>query len=358
MLIIIFIAIYCVKKKDLDIEYNWHLKIKSNEQFLFPIHPDIVDVLTKKNQSKLLFDCIYQCKAIPTSSPRTLFVEDNSNFYFIKLDYPKTLGRFTCDLNNTKLVIGVKISEFLTKISDCHDSIYFFPEVAYIQASILNNQKSSGALIRKFSISNGSKNIEISYPLLPAFSLFGIDYFEPEKLPYIISELINITNKEAHIWNNYFLPLLESYWMLSLHYGLIPEPHSQNFIFSKRDSKPIVIWRDFQGFYRDEIFTYATLNDDINYHFLKRDEIQKAKTIRSFLYDWYLGHYFFDQFLNIIENYFSINRAFLIERIKDYTNSKVKNIDYFPDNCWYSMSLERPLKSRLEFIENKSLKYR
>jgi len=334
-------------------------------QALFPVHPDVVNHLAPDYLRQVVWQVQSFRNAVPTASPRTVFVfDDLQRPCCLKLDYPLILGRFPADLSGEKVWIGPHISAYLTTISSNHE-VFFLPEIDAIETTVRKDGKRSGAVLRLLEIWSPGEPVDKDLILIPAFSLFGSDKLEPKNEPLLVLLLQCADNPTEKLLCMFIEPLLESYWYLSLNHGLIPEAHAQNILyaFDSIPSYPLVVWRDFQGFYRDEsrIPKMLARTEVGTYHLIPLEDAEYAKQRRSFLYDWILGHYLLDPLISTAQLSCGVNTSGVLAGIREFTRTALAGIeaDYFPVNEWYSMSLERPQNGQyLSMIPNKNPKYR
>lgn len=330
-------------------------------EHLLPIHPDIIPMLKSAMKRQLVWHPKHIQHAVPTASPRTVTInlDHIDTPVHLKLDYPKTLGRYSNTLSGEKLHSGMIISSYLdSKISDIQFG--FLPEVAVAEAPIYVDGAVGGALIRLHEVRGIPRLLSKDSQLIPAFSLFGRDKLNPESLPLIVS----LCKNSDTLVNNFIKPVLLSYWKLSIEHGLIPEAHSQNFLFLfNRDlQRPVVVWRDFQGFLRDELLISEELLTSLlgDYHLLRASDKESAASMRSFRYDWILGEYYLKPLIATASKYCSINTASVYEHIRHITRKALSQVpqDYLPKDYWYSMSLMPVCSERLPLLKNDNPNFR
>ena len=335
---------------------------ESNGLVGFPLHPDILKDLKPEFLKQVATISDNHLWAMPTASPRTVFIE-NSPPFFIKLDYPYILGRFHSKFDGDKLRSGPIISDYLGSQKP-QEGIYFLPEISCAEISVLKDNSVSGALLRLFKpLSTSLKKLNFDC-IMPAFSLFSQDYFNPHSDLSFLEKILGTSNKEESLFNKVIEPILKSYWNLALNHGLIPEAHSQNFLLAASITKSNIdiVWRDFQGFYRDVEYSNKDFNHSLlgKYHLINKNDKSKKLIIRSFLYDWMLGFYFFNPLIKHCNKRFDIRETKITDLIKESTREKLKEsgYKYFPEKKWYSMSLKKPGIKKLDFIENTNPLYR
>lgn len=338
---------------------------KNTESMIYPVHPDNIDLLNDYYYQQSVLSPALKLKAIPTASPRTIALDDKAyQNVHLKLDYPRPLGRFSSSLSGSKLYAGPHISSYLTKCTKS-SPVYFLPEISAIECQIYKDGTPSGCVIRLNSMQGINDCDSININMVPAFSLYSPDRFNQGKLPFILSYLQIFQNPQDVFLKKFIYPLIESYFNLSINHGLIPEAHSQNILFGFRKEdleNPIVIWRDFQGFFRDESrIDPSLISDKIGtYHLLPRSNPETVRNKRSFLYDWILGFYFMNPLIDLACSYFSFSLKSIRNQIKEFTQSILNDVeeDYFPCNKWFSMSLDLPKGHYLDLISNDNPIYR
>lgn len=330
----------------------------------YPVHPDLIPRLKLNFQSQAIWEPQSVLKVTPLASPRTVATEDAmKRICCIKLDYPLELGRFSAGLSEEKLWIGPIISRYLSSPNGSKN-IYFLPEIDAIETNIFQDESKSGAILRLLEVWNSKGKFEKKLDLYPAFALFGSDRLKPDTKPLICNFIQNSSDPTEKLFVSFIKPMLESYWKLSLEFGLIPEAHAQNIIFGidPLNMQSYVIWRDFQGFFRDKERLSQPLGKMKagKYHLISPEK-NAAKYRRSFLYDWILGHYLLDPLISVAESCCEIDKNKIISNIIEITHTFLKDVgpDYLPNREWVSMSLAKPQAGEyLQMEHNKNPKYR
>jgi hypothetical protein len=145
--------------------------------------------------------------------------------------------------------------------------------------------------------------------------------------------------------------------MLSLKFGLIL------FAFKSEDTQPIAVWRDFQGFFRDEKLIDSTLLDSSlgTYHVLPAHDVDYSRQRRSFMFDWVLSNYFLNPLIDTASRHCGIDLRAVQSAVRQITLTYLTDTDaeYLPRAGYYRMSLEEPKGRFLPFEKvNTSPTYR
>lgn len=341
-----------------------YFSVNSNK-ILFPVHPDLVNLLNHKYYKQTTWQPKHGIEATPTASPRTvLLLQEPYEHLFLKLDYPLILGRFTSKLFGPKLFVGPHICSYLSTLKSAKP-IYYLPEISALEATVYENNTVSGAILRLNEVWRVNGKPVSAIKLIPAFSLFGRDHFSGDFTPLVLNLLDHSQSISKQLLEKFIYPVLDDFFTLSFEHGLIPEAQAQNFLFGYCDlnSSPLVVWRDFQGFFRDESRAHSLLlmKELGEYHLIRSKNRSYAQKRRSYLYDWILGHYFFDPLIESVDQFCSIDINFVIEGIKERANSYLKLVEknYLPNGYWYSLSLRKPRKEEhLSLHQNRNPRYR
>lgn len=335
----------------------WTEKFSIEDKIPIPIHPEVLDIILSSCPN-LASEKKMSIKVQPTSSGRTVLWENTDQAHYIKLHFPKKIGRFHRDLSIHKWLSCLEKSKEFYLYCNSFPSImgflYDFGGIFYIDKK---TGSGFGTIFREFK---PRPKISItSKLLLPAFSLFAKSNKKgrENKLLHYILDLIG--NDKYVFFSLFINPLIESFLYLSLEIGLIPECNAQNVLyeFDLEKLKTRIIFRDLGDTFVDHevrrskklhtmFCTYKSLDGIFG-----KDIFQR----RSFAYDFKLSFYILKP---LIDRYVDITRKSaesLYLDIKDVFHSKFNYSKYYFDSntYWYSYPNEDNV-GRDSYIKNRN----
>ncbi|UTA67547.1 IucA/IucC family protein [Emticicia sp. 21SJ11W-3] len=317
-------------------------EINSDENWIF-VHPDMFDNIFFLNKS-FKIKLIDQYKVVPTASGRTVQLVNTINEDYIKLHYSGILGRISRELPFFKAIAGPEISNILKKAVDeklLNKSFSFLPELGARVLINPDNMEEWGMVWRENK--PYGLNEEFSHFMLPSFSLFSMDRLNIHHFP-ILKQIIDKFNyePEQYALEKIIYPLIECYFSVVINLGLQPELNSQNLLlgFNKDFSKCSFVIRDLESVDKD--LTLMRLKD-IKFNFLSYpykciESTQFNYSIKhSFMYDFKLGESILEPIINLINQYYNIDKLRLQLKIKEYSKQFIKQLpkDFYPRNKWY-----------------------
>ena len=129
-------------------------------------------------------------------------------------------------------------------------------------------------------------------PLVPGFSLYGADFFEPEK-PLLLFELLGGRDPRTFVLEQILLPILRHWVEAFLSFGFLLEPHGQNVLLELGADGNVarIVYRDLNlgidcrrrrdlGLPVDQSNTYNQM---------------ESGEFNSITYDKFMGGHFFDR---------------------------------------------------------------
>lgn len=317
-------------------------KVILKEYIPFFIHPETLDnkindfMLTKKVQ--------------PTSSTRTVLPTENNEFA-IKLHLNKRISKFIRRLRTGSIEHSILISSELEKAKNPPSSFGYLPE------SIGVSYKGIGFIIREMIPRPFIKEKRI---LVPLFSFYSTDLKNKNHKPIFI-QLVKKQKKDPlkFFINNIIDPLFNNISYFINNHGILLEPHAQNVLVELDKNFKIkrLIHRDFQSIYIDQdIRKYKKLPKKFKKHIMGEECLKEISY--SLVYDQYIGRYVLDNFVNIINKEFKIEKSEIQERIKKvflkYFDKKL-----FPKKGYYKMKKTIFYGNKTEFEKiNKNPRYR
>lgn len=315
--------------------------LKHAETLGLPVHPDCWKfVCLKRRRAGTIHDTIL---VSPTASARTVLYADYDYPLYFKLHYPFVLGRFSAELRDHKLRLPVIISQALTVRNEQLDEISFLPDIGWLEASDACQKPCDGKLgvLVRSAIPFNCPPLDT---VLPFFSLHARSHLGKDERSLLQSMTDDFEDKAQHIIDSILRPLISSFWNLVGKFGLWPEAHGQNILIGYEPTQSVghVVWRDFQGFYRERDISKRLLGqeyEEVEYHLLpiQGEELLKK---RSQLYDSYLGEYCLKPLLAEFDSEArETARSFVIEQTRYFI---AKFQIELPRRCWYALPLRPP----------------
>ena len=269
------------------------------EKILFCIHPQMLEENQEDSYVKqtLSIGTLQNGIAVsPSSSTRTLYVIDDEIPHAIKVHFPFRISRYGRKMRDEVIEQSINISMELERgIRHLDDRFAFLREV--IGVAHRNLQPDSprgenwGYLIRDmkpFPIVEDERN------LIPGFSLYGKDFFDPGETP-LLFDLIGDRDPQEFVLENIMFPIIRHWVECFLNFGYLLEPHGQNVLFEIGKDREIerIVHRDLAlGIdmrRRREIHL-----PDRNLNEYNRME---GNEFHSITYDKFMGNHFFDRIL-------------------------------------------------------------
>ncbi len=311
----------------------------ATEKILFCIHPQILEENQEDPYVKqtLYMGTLQNGIAVsPSSSTRTLYVIDHEIPHAIKVHFPFRISRYGRKMRNEVLEQAINISMELERgIRHLDDRFAFLREV--IGVAHRNLQPDSprgenwGYLIRDmkpFPIVEDERN------LIPGFSLYGKDFFDPGETP-LLFDLIGDKDPQEFILENIMFPIIRHWVECFLNFGYLLEPHGQNVLFEIGKDREIerIIHRD------------LALGIDIR----RRREIHlpdrnlneynrmEGNEFHSITYDKFMGNHFFDRIVaSCQEKYPYLKKEDFRKPCRDeFAGIFPDYAKYLPKTIWY-----------------------
>jgi len=327
-----------------------------------PIHPDF----SKKIDLESFEWQFSAFDNYPTASSRTLLSVTKSNLFYLKLHYDGILCRVKRSLPYRKAIAEVEMSKYFKNFID-KNSINNFGILASPFCNTYYDDKEENqfsAIIREFA-PYPYKNEERF--LIPFFSLFSKDVFNPNDESILFQLLKTFSNPEDIFYHKIIFPIIDIFVKIILHEGLIPEINAQNLLLEINEELEIkrIIFRDLMGVEKDlTLRDSCGLKNDfdsINYKSISIEDPLYFKR-HSFSYDFKLSQYIIEPLVVNFASSFNKDPIKINRHIQD----KAKEIwgkfqfDFFnPIDKWYSHpKILLVDKSKRTYLENKNPLYR
>lgn len=336
-----------------------NIPLKSNQFYVHPDminHEDLIGFVLKKEYS---FD------VSPTSSFRTVKILSNTYDDYIKLHYPKKIGRIYRHLDTKRAIAGVEISkiikEALTKniLSD-FISIYEEPFAKIFQNPNIKNEQDYWGMVWRSAKPFGVKSKSIEF-IIPLFSFWSTDRQQINDETFG-SQLIKVwgDNAEEKFIKQLLVPILDTYFELLVKLGLQNEYNAQNILigFDKSWNVISIILRDMMGIEKDlgirKSLGLSTTFDSYPYKVISPEDTLYFKR-HSFTFDFKVCEYVIEPLVKLAENCGLAKRKDIIQIMKDRTNFWIQQLptNFFPKGKWYSHNkVDISLKTNRIYIEN------
>jgi hypothetical protein len=269
------------------------------EKILFCIHPQILEENQDDPYIKqtLSIGTLQNGIAVsPSSSTRTLYVIDAEIPHAIKVHFPFRVSRYGRRMRDEVLEQTINISRELERgIHHLDDRFAILREVIGVSHRNLQPDSSRGEnwgyLVRDmkpFPI------VENDRSLIPGFSLYGKDFFDPGQTPLLL-DLIGDRDPQAFVLEHIMFPIIRHWVQCFLNFGYLLEPHGQNVLLEIGRDGGIerIVHRDLalgidMRRRRELHLPDRNLNE---YNRMESNEFH------SITYDKFMGGHFFDRIL-------------------------------------------------------------
>ena len=239
----------------------------------------------------------------PSSSTRTLFVHNQKIPHALKVHFPFRISRYCRRMRKEVLQQAVAVSrELEIGIGRMDVRFAFFREV--IGVAHRNLQPASargenwGYLVRDLQ---PFPRVDADRKLIPGFSLYGSDYFSPEKQP-LLFELIGNRDPLAFVLEQIMIPIIRHWISCFHHFGYLLEPHGQNVLLEIDPDLAIkrIVHRDMSiGIDMRRRRELRLPDGDLNnYNRMESNEFH------SIVYDKFMGGHFFDRLVALCRDVF------------------------------------------------------
>ena len=272
-------------------------KYLAGDHILFCIHPQILETHRDDSYVKLTLSIGRPRKGItvsPSSSTRTLYVQDDEPPHALKVHFPFRISRYGRKMRDEVLEQAINISgELENGIHHLDDKFAFLREV--IGVAHRNLQPDSprgenwGYLVRDMK---PFPRVDEQRALIPGFALYGKDFFDPETTP-LLFDLIGENDPQAFILEQIMFPIIRHWIKCFQHFGYLLEPHGQNVLFEVGEDQKIkrIIHRDLSlGIDMRRRRDIGLSSEDLNAY-----NRMESNQFHSITYDKFMGGHFFDR---------------------------------------------------------------
>lgn len=314
-------------------------KYLAGDKILFCVHPQILEEQPDDLYAKHTLYIGTPHKSIPvypSSSTRTLYVHDDEVPHAIKVHFPFRISRYGRKMRAEVIEQAINISlELESGIGHLDDRFAFLREVMGVAHKNLQRRSPRGEnwgyLVRDmepFPPVGDERN------LVPGFSLYGRDFFNPEKT-CLLFDLIGNRDPEKFILENIMLPIIRHWIACFQHFGILLEPHGQNVLLEIDRSREIrrIVHRDLSL-----VIDMRRRRDihlpDGNLNAYNRTE---SPEFHSITYDKFMGSHFFDRIVAACqERYPHLKEEHFRKPCRDeFARIFPGSAKYLPKTIWY-----------------------
>jgi len=312
------------------------------DKILFCIHPQILEEHRDDPYIERTLSIGSSRKGIsvsPSSSTRTLYVIDDTAPHAIKVHFPFRISRYGRKLREEVLAQEINISlELEDGIHHFDDRFAFLREVIGVAHKNLQPDsprgESWGYLVRDMT---PFPNVNDERNLIPGFSLYGKDFFDPRK-PTLLFDLIGERDPKQFVLENIMFPIIRHWVDCFQHFGYLLEPHGQNVLLEVGKDREIkrIVHRDL-GLGIDMRRRRELHLPDGHLTAYNRME---SNEFHSITYDKFMGGHFFDRILTSCrekypdlkeEDFCKPCRDEFARVFPDYAKHLPKTIQYFSE---------------------------
>ena len=304
----------------------------------FPIHPHILSQY-KESGYQIISS---SKKAVPTSSTRTVFIEDEHP-YFLKLDLPVTISRFDRRLVKSDVVYSRYIDDALSRIkldSEHQVGFGYFQETGGGFFTDIHCREPA-FLEREITPTWITQNVHSSIFMVPVFTLISRDPLDDTD-PILIQMIQANRADPVDFTLRLVIEPIFDYWNLLASRGILWEMQGQNTILAINDSfQPVgVVIRDNDAAYINYTLGHPLHQGiDYNKHGLKDDSALSKRA--SLIFDHRVCKQNLLRLIQCIDTFYgqevgSILKGKTIDYIDRTLHASIKGS--LPDMQWYTYS--------------------
>ncbi len=267
------------------------------DKILFCIHPQVLEQHPDDPYVQRILSIGTSRGGIavsPSSSTRTLWVHDDKTPHAVKVHFPFRISRYHRRMRNEVVEQAVAVSMELEKGVDRLDERFaFFREVIGVAHPNLEPDSPRGEnwgyLIRDMQ---PFPFVDADRKLIPGFSLYGMDFFDPAKPP-LLFDLIGAKDPKVFVLHQIMIPIIRHWVGCFRYFGYLLEPHGQNVLLEVNGKLEVkrIVHRDLSiGIDMRRRRELSLPDGSLNaYNRMEND------VFHSIVYDKFLGGHFFDR---------------------------------------------------------------
>jgi hypothetical protein len=314
-------------------------KYLTPEDAWFLIHPQLLECCPDEPYLQRTLDLSVDRRRIPvspSSSTRTLFVEEPGPPHAVKVHFPFQVSRYTRKMRDEVIEQAVNVSRELQAGIGLMDGRFaFMREVIGVAHRDLQPDSPRGEnwgyLLRDMTPFPDSG---VKRPLIPGFALYGHDYFEPTA-PLLLFDLIGDHDPLAYVLENIMLPIVRHWTGAFRHFGYILEPHGQNVLLELHEDWAIgrIVHRDLS------VGIHMVRRRDIGLPDGELNEYNRTEhnAFCSITYDRFIGGHFFDRLVEACQARYPalVREDFTWPCREEFARGLPEYAAYFPPTVWY-----------------------
>jgi hypothetical protein len=308
-------------------------------QVFFCIHPQVLETLPQDPYIRNVLCASINKKEIivtPSSSTRTLFVTPTEHPHAIKVHFPFKVSRYTRKMRDEVVEQAINVSrELENEIHLLDERFAFFREVIGVSHKQLGPDSARGEnwgyIVRDMV---PFPRVSVDRPLVPGFSLYGEDFYEPDK-PMLLYHLIGDRDPVTYVLDNIMLPIVRHWAACFLHFGYLIEPHGQNVLFEIEEDGTVgrIVHRDLSvGIDMRRRRDIGKSNSELNQY-----NRMESGAFHSITYDRFMGTHFFDRIVEACQQkYTGLGKEDFCGPCKEEFEKRLpEHARYFPKTVWY-----------------------
>jgi hypothetical protein len=262
------------------------------------VHPDVPRMALEESEGSEVAFTETDILVVPTASGRTVQILSKSPHDYLKLHYPKVLGRMTRELTFPKAIAGPESSSIIEAAIEGGDLPSALHVLSEPYARVLEVKTKQGVeewgMVYRRAAPVGKRVGDIKI-LLPCFALFSADRFKVHH-PTIIAQILGgFENRGAEYFIEMIVgPIIDSYFMLLRTLGLQAEWNAQNLMlgFSDDFRTVAIVMRDLESVDKDITLMAAlgrpSVFESAPYKCIKAGQYN-YQIKHSFMFDFKLG---------------------------------------------------------------------
>ena len=263
---------------------------------LFCVHPQLLrasgdDPYLKRVQS--LGNSRAGITVSPSSSTRTLHVHGMDPPHALKVHFPFMVSRYGRRMRDEVVEQAVQVSGELQRgIARMDPGFAFLREVLGVTYRNLQpdtpRKENWGYIVRELT---PFPPVPAETALVPGFSLYGRDFFQPEEPPLLL-ELLGGKDPRTFVLDQIMFPIIRHWVSCFLNFGLLLEPHGQNVLLEVKPGGEVsrIVFRDLNlgidNRRRRDLDIHSDLSNTYNQ--------METGEFNSITYDKFMGGHFFD----------------------------------------------------------------
>lgn len=293
----------------------------------FPIHPQVFNSALSPELEELVNQAKSHkiVKAIPASSMRTLFVQEEGESFFVKTHFPKRISSINRELTQKDVFIGTYLVNELDHLANQGNLPKY---LGYIPDLFGCTYQKVGFLVRSYSSMPQTKT---KYKM-PLMSLVAFDKKIPnDKL--LVEQLANKADKDVidYYIDDVITPHIKSWKYMIFELGRLFTAHGQNMVMEYDNNWNFtrIVYRDLQpkklipNFRKEKGFS-----DPEHFFNLKDMTMSEIKLFISASYDFKLGYLLFDRAINVFKKS-GFETSDISSRIKEVFDKEIGDYKSF-----------------------------